>query len=241
MKNDSGHNSIDTREGTSYTLTVKNNTLSTIFKMIVPLLAPKNHSIMKSIIILLMLVMPMSLAQAQNYITRTAHVNVKSTNKVENIVADNFQVACQLNTKTGQYKFHALIKSFEYQIEAMNRVMNTRNINVTEFPKITYDGKIVNLKQIKFSKPGSYVFKFNGILYVWDEKRVTNIEGILTVLNDGSIQVKSDFTIALKEAYIQKIDMIMRQKLPFTINLRPNTLGISKNIQVKAEATLKKQ
>lgn len=206
--------------------------------MIVPLPAPINHKIMKSIIILLMLVMPMSLAQAQSYITRTAHINVKSANKVQNIVADNYQAACQFNAQTGQFKLIALIKSFEYQIGAMNRVMSTRNINVTEFPKITYDGEIVNLKQVNFSKPGSYVFKFNGMLYIWDEKRMTNAEGILTVLNEGTIHMKSDFTIALKEAYTQKIDMIMRQKLPFALNLKPNTLGISKNIQVKAEAML---
>ncbi len=201
----------------------------------------KNHKIMKGIIILLMLVMPMSLAQAQNYITRTAHINVKSANKVQNIVADNFQAACLFNAKTGQFKLIALIKSFEYQIGAMNRVMNTRNINVTEYPKITYDGTIVNLKQINLSKPGSYPFKFNGMLYIWDEKRLTSAGGILTVLNDGAIHMKSDFTISLKEAYTQKIDTIMRQKLPFALNLKPNTLGISKDIQVKAEAMMIRQ
>ena len=206
-------------------------------KLIVPLPA-KNHTFLKGMIILSMLVMPMSLAQAQSYSTRTAHINVKSVNKVQNIVADNFQAACLLDAKTGQFKLIALIKSFEYQIGAMNRMMSTRNINVTEFPKITYDGNIVNLKQINFSKSGSYAFKFNGMLYIWDEKRMTNAEGIITVLNEGTIQMKSDFTIALKEAYTQKIDMIMRQKLPFALNLKPNTLGISKNIQVKAEAMM---
>jgi hypothetical protein len=79
------------------------------------------------------------------------------------------------------------------------------------------------------------------MLYIWDEKRLTSAEGILTVLNEGTIQMKSDFTIVLKEAYTQKIDMIMRQKLPFAVNLKPNTLGISKNIQVKAQALLIRQ
>lgn len=207
---------------------------------ILPLRVPQNHRIMKGVMILLMLVVPMSFAQAQNYITRTAHVNVKSVNKVQNIVADNFQVACLLNAKTGQFRLHALIKSFEYQIGAMNRVMNKRSINVTEFPKITYDGSIANLKQIHFSKPGSYVLKLNGMLYIWDEKRVTNIAGILTVLNDGSIRVKSEFTIVLEEIHTKKIEMIMRQKLPLSLNLSPNALGIS-NIEVKAETILKKQ
>jgi hypothetical protein len=185
--------------------------------------------------------MSISISQAQNYLTRTAHINVKSANKVQNIVADNYQVACQLNTSTGQFKLIALIKSFEYQIGAVNRVMNTRSIDVTEFPKITFDGKIENLKQVNFSKPGSYPVKFKGVLYVWDESRATEANGVLTVKSDGTIEGKSNFTIAIEEVNTQKIDMIMRQKLPVSLNLQPNTLGISKNILINALAILKKQ
>jgi hypothetical protein len=197
--------------------------------------------IMKRTAILLTFIMFVSIAQAQNYLTRTAHINVKSANKVQNIVADNYQVACQLNTTTGQFKLIALIKSFEYQIGAVNRVMNTRSIDVTEFPKITFDGKIENLKQVNFSKQGSYPVKFKGVLYVWDESRATEANGVLTVKSDGTIEGKSNFTIAIEEVNTQKIDMIMRQKLPVSLNLQPNTLGISKNIQVNTLAILKKQ
>jgi hypothetical protein len=197
--------------------------------------------IMKKIFVLLGLVCMFSHTYAQNYVTRTAHLNVKSANKVQNIVADNYQVACQLNTQTGEFKIIALIKSFEYQIGAVNRVMNTRNIDVTEFPKITFDGKIANLSKVNFSKPGSYPVKFTGILYIWDEKRVTEADGTLTVKSDGTIEGKSNFSIAIEEVNTQKIDKIMREKLPVSLNLQPNTLGISKNIQVNALAILMKQ
>jgi hypothetical protein len=196
---------------------------------------------MKKTLILLGLVLSLSITQAQNYLTRTARINIKSANKVQNIVADNYQVACQLNAQTGEFKIIALIKSFEFQIGAMNRVMNTRDIDVTEYPKITYDGKIANLNQVNFSKPGSYPVKFKGILYIWDEKRLTDADGFITVKSDGTIEGKSNFTIAVEEVNLQKIDQIMRQKLPVSLNLQPNTLGISKNIQVNAQAILKKQ
>jgi len=196
---------------------------------------------MKKVLILLCLVVTFYSSKAQNYQTRTAHINIKSANKVQNIEADNYQVACQMNPQTGDFKIITLIKSFEYQIGAMNRVMNTRDINVTEYPKITYDGKIVNLKQVNFSKPGSYPVKFNGILYIWDEKRVTSADGTLIVKADGTIEGSSNFTIVIEDMNLKKIDTIMRQKLPVSLNLQPNALGISKNIQVKANAILKKQ
>ena len=195
---------------------------------------------MKRNIILLLLMMSMTFVQAQNYFTRTAHLNIKSANKVQNIVADNYQVACQLNIQTGDFKIFALIKSFEYQIGAVNRIMNTRNIDVTEFPKITFDGKILNLKQVNFTRPGSYPVKFHGVLYVWDENSTSDADGILTILNDGTIEVRSNFTIAVEKLDTEKIDLILRQKLPVSLNLQSNTLGISKNIQIKAEVILKK-
>jgi hypothetical protein len=209
--------------------------------MIVPLLPNKIIFFMRRTIILLLFVNSMTFVQAQNYVTRTAHINIKSANKVQNIVADNFQAACQLNAQTGQFKLIALIKSFEYQIGLLNRVMNTRNIDVTEFPKITFNGKIENIKQLDFSKPGSYPVKIKGVLYIWDENRITTVDGVLSVLNDGSIEGKSNFTIAIEEVNTEKIDMIMRQKLPISLNLQSNTMGISKNIEVKTELILKKQ
>lgn len=196
---------------------------------------------MKKIFMLATLLFATTIAFSQNYATRTAHINVKSANNVQNIVADNYQVACQLNAQTGQFKIIALIKSFEYQIGAVNRAMNTREINVTNYPKITYDGTVTNLNQINFSKPGTYPIKFKGVLYIWDEKRVTDANGTLTVLNDGTIEAKSNFNIAIKDVNTQKIDKIMREKLPVSLNLKPNMLGISKNIQIKADAKLKKQ
>jgi hypothetical protein len=208
--------------------------------MIVPLPTEKSI-IMKKTFILLGLIIFYTTINAQNYFTRTAHINVKSANKVQNIVADNYQVACQLNASTGQFKMIALIKSFEYQIGAVNRIMDTRNVDVTEYPKITYDGKIANLKEINFSKPGSYPVKFKGMLFIWDEKRVTDANGTLTIKSDGTIEGKSNFTVSIEEVNTQKIDMIMRQKLPVSLNLQPNTLGISKNIQINATIILKKQ
>lgn len=196
---------------------------------------------MKKIIFLLLLAIVVINASAQNYVTRTAHLNIKSANKVQNIVADNYQVACQLNTQTGQFKIIALIKSFEYQIGAMNRVMNTRNIDVTEYPKITFDGKIADLSKVNFSKPGAYPVKFTGMLYIWDEKRMTDANGTLTVKADGTIEGKSNFTIRIEEVNTEKIDKIMREKLPVSLNLQSSSLGISRDIQVNATAILNKQ
>lgn len=196
---------------------------------------------MKRLIIISSLLLSVVVCFSQTYITRTGHINIKSANKVQNIVADNYQVGCTMNASTGEFKIIALIKSFEYQFGAVNKVMNTKEINVSEFPKITYDGKIINIKQVNFNKPGNYPVKFKGTLYIWDEKRITDADGTLTVLADGTVEGKANFGIVIEDANVKKIDGIMKQKLPSAINVKTGTFGVSKTIQVKAVAQLKKQ
>ena len=71
--------------------------------------------------------------------------NYNDIDNVKDIIADNYQVASILNTESGDINFTALIKSFEFQLGAVNRMFNSRKLNVTENPKIKYEGRVVNL------------------------------------------------------------------------------------------------
>ncbi len=196
---------------------------------------------MKKLLIFALFIFMFSTLYSQNYITRTAHINVMSLNNIQNIVADNYQVACQLNTSTGQFKIIALIKSFEYRIGAMNRMMSARDIDVTDYPKIKFDGRISDMSKVNFNKPGTYNVKFSGTFYVWDEQTVTDINGTLVVGSDGSITGKSEFAIPIENLDPKKIEQILKEKLPPSLNVKPNAISISKNIQVKFNSILKKQ
>lgn len=196
---------------------------------------------MKKLFIITLLAVAFLNSFSQNYISRTAHINVMSLNNVQNIVADNYQAACQLNTSTGQFKIIALIKSFEYRIGAMNRMMSARDIDVTDYPKITFDGRITDMSKVNFNKPGTYNVKFSGTFYVWDEHTTTDINGSLTVGSDGTITGKSEFAIPIESLDPKKIEQILKEKLPSSLNVKPNAISISKNIQVKFNSILKKQ
>ncbi|MBP7506915.1 MAG: hypothetical protein KA807_03770 [Prolixibacteraceae bacterium] len=196
---------------------------------------------MKKLFIITLLAVAFLNSFSQNYITRTAHINVMSLNNVQNIVADNYQVASQLNTSTGQFKIIALIKSFEYRIGAMNRMMSARDIDVTDYPKITFDGRISDMSKVNFNKPGTYNVKFSGTFYVWDEQTSTDINGSLTIGSDGTITGKSEFAIPIESLDPKKIEQILKEKLPSSLNVKPNAISISKNIQVKFNSILKKQ
>ena len=173
----------------------------------------------------------------QDYFTRTAHINVHSSNKVVDIVGDNYQVNSTLNSSNGELNFIGLIKSFEFKLGALDRIFNSKRINVTEFPKITYKGRVTNINRIDFSRPGTYPVSVKGMLYIWDEKRITPAKGTLTVHEDGTISGQSSFSIVIEDKNVEKVNRLMRERLPAILDLDVQKLGVSKEILIKADMT----
>jgi len=194
---------------------------------------------MKTYCILLSVLFGVFQLNAQKLSTRTAHIAVQSSNNIHDIEADNYQVVSTLNTVTGEVQFIALLKSFEFKVGAINRVMNSRKLDVTQFPKIKFEGKVANIEQIDFTKPGEHSIDVNGTLYIWDEKRVTTATGLFTVNDDGSISGSSDFNIKIEEMNVDKINNIMKDKLPAVLAIDVNRLGISRDVNIEVDMLYK--
>lgn len=194
---------------------------------------------MKHLLLIFAIIVGLQQANAQVLQTRTAHINVESGNNIQDIEADNYQSVCRLNTETGQFQMQALLKSFEFKIGAINRLLNTRKLDVTQHPKIKFDGEVTNIDEVDFNTPGVYNVEVFGTLFIWDESRRTKYDATLTVNEDGSVQGVSEFPITIEEMNVDKINSIMRQKLPAVLAIDIDRLGISRNINIEAEMLLK--
>jgi hypothetical protein len=173
------------------------------------------------------------------YFTRTAHVHLKTSNRLMDVEADNYQVFAQLDPGTGDLSFTALIKSFEFKLGAANRIMDSKALNVSQYPKAKFEGKVTNIGQIDLSKPGNYRVKVEGILQVWDEKRKTSANVLITVRPDGSLAARSNFIMIIEEKNVKKVNTLMREKLPAILSIDTESLGISRNIYVDLDMILK--
>ncbi|NNF22166.1 MAG: hypothetical protein HKN67_09500 [Saprospiraceae bacterium] len=191
---------------------------------------------MRHIIILLLFVLSGSI-QAQEYYTRTGHVHVKSANKFKNIEADNYQIISVFNTSTGEISFEGLLRSFEFKFGALDRAVNSRNLDVSAHPKIKFKGKVKNFRRIDFNKPGEYNVKVHGNLFIWDEKRVTTADGRIYVGSDGQMSASSNFIMTIEEQSVEKLNDLMRKKLPDVLNINTNTLGVSRDIIIDLDLT----
>ncbi len=197
-------------------------------------------NIIKIIILSVAFVFTGQLTFAQDtYFTRTGHVKVNAYSDLMDVEADNFQIGATFKPEDGTLKFQGLLKSFVFDLGLADRVLSDKRINVVEKPKILFEGKVVNFRQIKLDEPGEYDIQVRGKLYIWGYKRVMDTTGTLIVNKDGSIDSNAKFKMKIEEASLEKVNELMRQHLPSVVNVSTDKLGLSRDFFIEADMRLK--
>ena len=189
---------------------------------------------------LLLTVISISLS-GQVYFSRTGHVHVSSKNSIKTIEADNYQIISTVDFETGAIRFEGLLKSFEFKLGALDRVFNSERINVNQYPKIKFEGKLKRFRRIKLEPNKEIQVEVHGTLYIWDEKRITNATGTMKLKPDGTIEALSDFSIKIEEASMHKLNDLIDSKLPDIINLSTESFGVSRDININLDVTYQKR
>ena len=101
--------------------------------------------IMKRLTLLPILLVVVTAANAQKYMTKNGFIGFFSHTPMEDIKGDNNQVAAVLDITSGEMVFQALIKSFHFDQALMEEHFNENYIESDKFPKSSFKGKITNL------------------------------------------------------------------------------------------------
>ena len=171
------------------------------------------------------------------YVSRTGHLHVESSNRFKDIVADNYQVYCELNPINGKVSFTGLLKSFEFELGALDQAFNSGKVNLSEFAKFKFNGQVSNYNTVKFDAPGNYPVTVNGMLKMGGFDRQTSARGTLTVLANGKIKANAKFTIKIEQESVNTINKLMKEKLPSVFALDIDKLGVSRDIKLVLSAT----
>lgn len=196
---------------------------------------------LKSLLIGCFFLVTFSLCGQQQYVDRTAHIHVEAANNFFDLVSDNYQVSSILDRETGKVNFLGLLKSFEFQVGGLDRVFNSKLTETLYHPKFKYIGNITNIGSVNFDRPGKYPVTYEGILYVWDEKRITPGKGTIEISTDGTISIYSDLSFMIEEASMEKANMLMKRYLPPGVAIDVENLGISRQVHVEIKGTYKKR
>jgi polyisoprenoid-binding protein YceI len=90
--------------------------------------------------------------------------------------------------------FQALIKSFHFDRALMEEHFNENYMESDKFPKSVFKGKISNLKNVDFSKNGTYNVTVEGDLTIHDVTNKISTQGTIEVVS-GGINANSKFKI----------------------------------------------
>ena len=172
---------------------------------------------MKRIVIALLLLGMFSFLNAQKYITRNGYIGFFSHTPMEDIKADNNQVASILDISTGEIVFQVLIKSFHFERTLMEEHFNENYMESEKYPRSNFTGKITNLSSVDFKKTGSYEVTVEGNLTIRDVTNKVSTKGILEVTADG-ISTSAKFNIA-PEDYKINIPSVVREKIAKSIEI----------------------
>lgn len=176
------------------------------------------------LIAITVMMMLTSTAFAQKYITKNGDISFYSSTPVEDIEAHNNQVNAALDAQTGDFVFKVLIKSFKFEKALMQEHFNENYMESHKYPNATFKGKVVNLDDIDFSKPGKYEAK---------------IEGDLTI-HGVTKNIKETGTFEVKKGEIHGTSKFAARVADYDIKI-PNTVinNISEEIEVTVDLKLK--
>ena len=157
-------------------------------------------------------------AQAQErYLSKNGHIWFYSETPLETIEAHNNEVASILTPATGELVFQLLIKSFRFERALMEEHFNENYMESTKYPKSDFKGKIVNLKDVDFSKDGVYKATVAGKLTIHNRTNDGRQSGTITVKGDA-VTVKADFDVAPQDYGIE-IPSAVRDKIAKTVTV----------------------
>ena len=132
------------------------------------------------------------------FATKSGQIYFNATGALVKIAAVNNQVDSKFVDATGQIIFGVLIKGFKFENQLMEDHFNENYMESTQFPKADFKGYITNIKEINFSKDGSYPIQVEGTLTIHGVAQKTTTKGTLT-LAQGKPTIVGEFNVKIKD------------------------------------------
>lgn len=166
---------------------------------------------MKKLLFIVAVIFLAEMVSAQKFMTKNGHIGFYGHTPMEDIKADNNQVASILDISSGEVVFQVLMKSFHFDRSLMEVHFNENYIESEKYPKSFFKGKIVNISGVNFSKSGIYNVTVEGEMNIHGVAKPFSAKGTLEVKKDG-IMTKSKFKIKPEDFNIT-IPGLVRDKI----------------------------
>lgn len=164
-----------------------------------------NALVMKKVLLLLLLYISDGFAQSSKYYSKTAQIAFDAEGKlddVEEIKASSNSAICVYDAHTGNFQWSIAVKSFQFANSLMKKHFDENYLEVEQYPKATFIGKVDDPTNIQLNQDGTYSTKVSGKLSIHGVSKDISITGTFIVKN-GNITASCNFDVALKDYKIE--------------------------------------
>ncbi len=180
---------------------------------------------MKNIIFLLLTIFSIQGIAQERYISKNGHIQFFSEAPLENIEANNHNVASILDLSKNEVAISLFIKDFKFDRSLMEEHFNENYLESDKFPKAVFAGTIKAKEVFELSKDGSYPVTIDGKLTLHGVAKEIHTTGTIDVIKNQLI-AKTKFKISIKDYNIEVPTLVIKNiaevvdvtvELPFTI------------------------
>jgi len=145
------------------------------------------------------------------YLTNEGQISFFSHTAIEDIKAENLEVASVIDAASGEVAIIVKMTDFQFEKKRMQEHFNENYVESEKFPKATFNGAILNNSQIDYSSKGEYQVLVEGEMTIHGISNKVDAEGIIEVISDGII-ARTKFLLN-PEDYGIKIPKVVRKNI----------------------------
>ena len=164
--------------------------------------------------------LPLMIFGQGKYMTNNGSISFFSHTALENITADNNEVACVIDASTGEVVIILKMTAFHFEKKLMEEHFNENYVESEKYPKATFKGKITNNKALDYTSQGIYKVNVEGELTIHDKTNPVSAAGTIEVTAEG-ITARTKFLLN-PEDYDIKVPKVVRN-------------NIAKNMEISVE------
>jgi len=178
---------------------------------------------MRSVIILGLLVATATgVLQGQGkYLTNEGQISFYSHTAIEDIKADNMEVASVLVAESGEVAIIVKMTEFQFLKKTMQEHFNENYVESEQYPKATFNGSITDPSTVDYATKNVYHVKVEGDMTIHGKTNRVSADATIEVISGGII-ARTKFMLN-PEDYDIKIPKVVRknisEKLEITVEL----------------------
>jgi polyisoprenoid-binding protein YceI len=165
----------------------------------------------RNLVIITILLAAISAYGQGKYLTKEGYIKFYSHTAIEDITAENNEVAGIIDAETGEVVINVRMTAFQFEKKLMQEHFNENYVESEKYPKAVFKGMITNNGLVNYKLQGYYNVTVEGEMTIHGESNPVRTNGTIEVTEKG-IVASTKFMLN-PENYGVKIPRLVRKNI----------------------------